>query len=238
MAIKVVKVGWFSNLRSYTFPCSCLFVVCFIRLSTLFRPTPQSPQRKAQTQWGTFWVQRRSIKGRHFNWISWHKAVALNLQRVRKITNIDDKCHMCILEILKIIAHRLWNCKIAGGMMTMALALWRAWKPNHLKRDLGVLLIGNMRSLRRRSRPHLANMLEFGFSLKISPYKPFDYTEVASSSTKLDGLWRKHQTIWHGLRECAHIICEKAFKDVKKSYLMKFLENSMTWLWGQQTPLS
>lgn len=129
---------------------------------------------------------------------------------------------MCALDISKIIVRRLWNCRIARVTMTMAVALWRAWKPNYLKRGCGDLSIGSMRSLRRKLRPHLANMLEFGFSLEISPYGPFGYRGTISFSTKLDGLWRNHQTIWQELCDYAHVMCELAFKSVKNSYLVKF----------------
>ena len=54
-----------------------------------------------------------------------------NSQRARFIKDNDDKCHMFMADILEIIMHRFWDCKIAHRVWGFSIGIVNTHEGQH-----------------------------------------------------------------------------------------------------------
>lgn len=67
------------------------------------------------------WDRIRNRKEGAFIRSIWYRAVVVESWSVRLITDVDDKCQMCMAYMPETIAHKLWDCRVAGGLGTSHL---------------------------------------------------------------------------------------------------------------------
>lgn len=74
-------------------------------------------------EWGNLCDKMCHTKEGTFIWSIWHKVIVLNSWRARVIADIDDKCQMCMLDILKTITHR--HRIVSGPTRPGQKGLWK-----------------------------------------------------------------------------------------------------------------
>ena len=62
-----------------------------------------------------------------------NERILINLWKLIFITNIDDQCHVCIVEVLYIITHNFWNCMVTRILWVHSFGIINTMKvkPTH-----------------------------------------------------------------------------------------------------------
>ena len=177
---------------------------------------------------GNLWDKTRSKKRRAFIWSIWHRAVAVNSWRARFIVNIDDKCHMCMNDILETIFHKLWDRRVAWRSWDFAIGIIKTVKAKSGHKGPWKLLDRQHKIFVKKFRSPLASSPKFGYCWGGSRFGRFVWKIMISPLTTTNGTPSKFNKIWARFNNSLSMLYTYGMRLIKKR-INTLLTRTDTW---------